>query len=83
VVASGAVGAASLAADGWHEFLWRQPSSRSGFFRIRGSSRAKGVVGWTDSLGNPLCDELQYPNDDAKARSNLWFYSNPVFLERR
>lgn len=83
VVASAPVGPASKAPDGWHEFVWRVSASRPGFFRIRGSSMSKGVPGWTDSLGNPLCDELQYPNDETKARSNLWFYSNPVFLRRR
>lgn len=83
VVATGAAGPSSKAPDGWHGFAWRVPASPAGFFRVRGSSRPKGVPGWTDSLGNPLCDDLQYPNEDAKARSNLWFYSNPVFLQRR
>lgn len=83
VVASGLVDSASRSRDGWHEFTWRMPASRPGFFRVRGSSMSRNTPGWTDILGNPLCDDLQYPNDEAKARSNLWFYSNPVFLRRR
>jgi len=82
VVASVRIGAATLAADGWHEVLWRQPVGGPGFFRVRGASLPKGAVGHTDSLGNPLSDELQYPNDEAKSRVDLWFYSNPVFLNR-
>ncbi|MBK9579599.1 MAG: hypothetical protein IPO40_21225 [Fibrobacteres bacterium] len=69
--------------DGWHQARWRQASDRPSFFRVRGSSLPRGTPGWTDSLGNPLCDELQYPNDDSEARYNRWFYSNPVFLKRR
>lgn len=83
VVASAKSGPAHLAKDGWNEVRWRLASDRSSYFRVRGSSMPKATPGWTDSLGNPLCDELQYPNDDAKARGNLWFYSNPVFLKRR
>lgn len=83
VVASAKSGPAMLSKDGWYEVRWRLVSDRSSYFRVRGSSMPKSTPGWTDSLGNPLCDELQAPNDDAKARANLWFYSNPVFLRRR
>jgi hypothetical protein len=82
VVASLSVGGLATAKDGWHEVVWRQPSDRSGYFRIRGTSVPRASAGLTDASGNPLRDDLQYPNNDAKARSNLWFYSNPVFLKR-
>lgn len=68
--------------DGWHMASWKLPASGDSYFRVRGSSTPRATPGWTDSVGNPLCDDLQYPNDDAKARSNLWFYSNPVFLKK-
>lgn len=67
---------------GWHMASWKVPVAGDSYFRVRGSSMARSTAGWTDSVGNPLCDDLQYPNDDAKARSNLWFYSNPVFLRK-
>lgn len=67
---------------GWHMATWKAPVAGDSYFRVRGSSMARSTAGWTDSVGNPLCDDLQYPNDDAKARSNLWFYSNPVFLRK-
>lgn len=67
---------------GWHLASWKLPATGDAYFRVRGSSMPRGLPGWTDSVGNPLCDDLQYPNDDAKARSNLWFYSNPVFLRK-
>ena len=82
VVATLPVGSQTLAKDGWHEVVWRQPSHGSGFFRIRGTSVPRASAELTDSVGNPLSDDLQYPNDDTKARTNLWFYSNPVFLKR-
>lgn len=81
VVSTAESGSERLAKDGWYQVRWRLVADRSSYFRVRGSSMPKSTPGWTDSLGNPLCDALQAPNDDAKARANLWFYSNPVFLK--
>lgn len=67
---------------GWHMASWKLPATGNAYFRVRGGSMPRATAGWTDSVGNPLCDDLQYPNSDAKARSNLWFYSNPVFLKK-
>ncbi len=67
---------------GWHLASWKLAVAGDSYFRVRGTSTPRAKAGWTDSVGNPLCDDLQYPNDDAKARSNLWFYSNPVFLKK-
>lgn len=68
--------------QGWHTARWKVAVDGDAYFRIRGTSMARGVEGWTDAEGNPLCDDLQYPNTADKARRNLWLYSNPIFLRR-
>ncbi|HNY31835.1 MAG TPA: hypothetical protein PKO15_13190 [Fibrobacteria bacterium] len=83
VVASVRTGDLVRSVDGWFETRWKLPADRSSYFRVRGSRLPRGTAGWTDSAGNPLCDETHYPNDASQALYNRWFYSNPVFLKRR
>jgi hypothetical protein len=52
------------------------------YFRLRGSNVGLNVSGETDGAGNPLVD-AQGQNTVQKAYSDLWFYSNPVFVESR
>jgi hypothetical protein len=53
------------------------------YFRLRGTNHGLGVSGETDANGNPLVDN---PSTDvrsaaASAFDDLWFYSNPVFVD--
>lgn len=49
------------------------------YFRLRGTNQGLGVANETDANGNPLSDTL-YANSAAAAFSDLWFYSNPIFV---
>lgn len=51
------------------------------YFRLRGSNYGLNVANETDAAGNPLADALLAPNTAAKAFADLWFYTNPIFLE--
>jgi hypothetical protein len=53
---------------------------RDMYFRLRGTNVAPGTENETDGLGNPLADSLMGPNTPAKAWADLWFYSNPIFV---
>jgi len=49
------------------------------YFRLRGSNLGLHVNGQTDGAGNPLLD-LPGSNNITNAFDDLWFYSNPVFV---
>ncbi len=49
------------------------------YFRLRGSNLGRNVVGQTDGAGNPLLD-VPGSNNITNAFDDLWFYSNPVFV---
>lgn len=59
------------------------------YFRLRGTNLPPGFPNETDLDGNPLvddlvCDGTQTPpfcNTPEKAYADLWFYSNPIFVE--
>jgi hypothetical protein len=51
------------------------------YFRLRGTNLRCGAGGETDGECNPLADELQGPNNQDKAYADLWFYSNPLFVQ--
>ena len=51
------------------------------YFRLRGTNQGLNVPLQTDANGNPLNDELEGLNDEAKAWADLWFYSNPIFID--
>ncbi len=50
------------------------------YFRLRGANKELNETNETDINGNPLSDSLMAPNDASKAFSDLWFYSNPIFI---
>jgi hypothetical protein len=74
--------AASLeAADGWYTATFTvAKTDHSQYFRLRGTNQGMDVAGQTES-GNPLVDTLSVgDNTAATACSDLWFYSNPIFV---
>jgi hypothetical protein len=65
--------------DGWKQMtLSFDTQGAKTYFRLRGSNLGLGVAGQTDDAGNPLLDPQS--NTAEKAWSDLWFYSNPVFV---
>jgi hypothetical protein len=54
------------------------------FYRLRGTNMAPGTAGQTDSNGNPLIDTdataLTGTNTATEAFNDLWFYTNPIFV---
>jgi hypothetical protein len=71
--------------QGWNvaTFVIRKAET-SQYFRLRGSNLGLNVPGETDADGNPLVDTLTEASNSAeKACADLWFYSNPVFVQVR
>lgn len=54
-------------------------AEKSEYYRLRGSSLSPNTINETDEFGNPLCDTLVVNNDEL-AKSDSWFYSNPIFI---
>ena len=50
------------------------------YLRLRGTNHPLNTPGETDGAGNPLPDIFE-ENSAAEAFSDLWFYSNPVFIQ--
>jgi hypothetical protein len=50
------------------------------YLRLRGTNHKLNTPGELDENGNPLPD-IAGENSAAKAFSDLWFYSNPIFIE--
>ena len=66
---------------GWRTISHRVSNVRRDmYFRLRGTNLGCGVPGETDRDCNPLNDDLMAPNTTEKAYSDLWFYSNPIFI---
>jgi hypothetical protein len=71
-------------AGSWKTIRYQLPHlDRDMYFRLRGTSLGCAVPNETDEQGNPLSDELLAPNSADKAYADLWFYSNPVFVQVR
>jgi hypothetical protein len=70
-------------ADDWKEFSFSYPMEvgKNFYFRLRGTNKKVNEAAETDASGNPLLDEGV--NTAAKAFEDLWFYSNPVFVENK
>lgn len=75
--------------NGYNVVSYRIPQlDKSMYFRLRGTNLKPNTPNETDALGNPLPDALvtlsdsSYTADDAAsaAWSDLWFYSNPIFV---
>ena len=65
---------------GWKKMIIEVEVSGKMYFRLRGTNLAINTPGELDGMGNPLPD-IAEENTPAKAFSDLWFYSNPVFVE--
>ncbi len=65
------------------------PAHEGMYFRLRGTNLPPSSPGETDIDGNPLMDTLSCDagettpcrNTLGKAYADLWFYSNPIFVE--
>jgi hypothetical protein len=80
---------------GWKSFTYGFTPTTSCYFRLRGSNLPPGTPNETDANGNPLSDTLSQnitythptlgPNTildaDVEAWADLWFYSNPIFIQ--
>lgn len=51
------------------------------YVRLRGTNLGVDVVNETDAEGNPLMDDLMGENSEELVWADLWFYSNPIFIE--
>jgi hypothetical protein len=49
------------------------------YFRLRGTNQGLNITNETDGNGNPLADTLVTATASS-AFSDLWFYSNPIFV---
>jgi hypothetical protein len=66
--------------NGWKKMSFVAEIRGKMYFRLRGTNLALNTPGELDAVGNPLPD-IAEENTPAKAFSDLWFYSNPVFVE--
>ena len=66
--------------DGWKKITYQADVNGSMYFRLRGTNHPLNTPEEIDGAGNPLPDFAE-ENTAAKAFSDLWFYSNPVFVE--
>ena len=66
--------------DGWKTMTFNAEINGKMYFRLRGTNLALNTPGELDGAGNPLPD-FTGENTPAKAFADLWFYSNPVFVE--
>jgi hypothetical protein len=76
--------------DGWSVVTYEVPSADGDmYYRLRGTNMGIDVPGQTDVEGNPLADYLEdggsaeNPTENAEWRAwaDLWFYSNPIFVD--
>ena len=66
--------------DGWNTIVYRVKGvNKDTYFRLRGTNLAPDTANETDPAGNPLVD-LDGANTVPVAWSDLWFYSNPIFV---
>ena len=81
--------------SGWKVMTFKVKASKDMYYRLRGTNLAPNTATQTDAQGNPLQDTLDYvdypnPKDGGattvhgnlpdNAWADLWFYSNPVFV---
>ncbi|MCL1913955.1 MAG: hypothetical protein FWG10_08785 [Eubacteriaceae bacterium] len=70
--------------DGSYSVTFTLPETdKPMYYRLRGTNNAKGTAN-CDAEGNPTIDNpiesLKGVNTEDKAFSDLWFYSNPIFV---
>jgi hypothetical protein len=80
--------------DGWYSFERTIPVKESFYCRLRGTNLPPDTPNETDADGNPLADSMAgnitcsdcpphthgVVDYDVEAYSDLWFYSNPIFV---
>jgi hypothetical protein len=66
--------------DGWKKVTYEAEVDGKMYFRLRGTNHPLDTPEELDKAGNPLPD-FAGENTAEKAFSDLWFYSNPVFVE--
>lgn len=65
--------------NGWKKITFEAGINGNMYFRLRGTNHPLNTAGELDGAGNPLPD-FAGENSAQKAFSDLWFYSNPVFI---
>ena len=65
--------------NGIKEITHKVTIDRPMYFRLRGTNHGLNEEGETDENGNPTVDVFG-ENTAKKAFSDLWFYSNPIFI---
>ena len=66
--------------NGWKKITYQVEVKGNMYFRLRGTNHPLNTPEELDGAGNPLPD-IAEENSAAKAFSDLWFYSNPVFVQ--
>jgi len=72
-------------AEGYTTVTFTVPSTdKNTYYRLRGTNLAPNTPNQTDANGNPLVDtaltSVKGTNTATEAFSDLWFYSNPIFV---
>ncbi len=66
--------------NGWKKITYQLEVKGNMYVRLRGTNHPLNTPEESDGAGNPLPD-IAGENSAAKAFSDLWFYSNPVFIQ--
>jgi hypothetical protein len=66
--------------NGWKNITYQVEVKGNMYLRLRGTNHPLNTSEELDGAGNPLPD-IAEENTAAKAFSDLWFYSNPVFIQ--
>ncbi|ODA41368.1 hypothetical protein [Desulfosporosinus sp. BG] len=70
--------------NGWNVIVYNLKNvEKNQYFRLRGTNLAPNTLNETDAEGNPLVDSLMGDNNENKAYADLWFYSNPIFIQSK
>jgi hypothetical protein len=66
--------------NGWKKIALQVKVDGKMYFRLRGTNHPLNTPKELDDAGNPMPDPPE-ESSPAKAFSDLWFYSNPVFVQ--
>ena len=66
--------------NGWKKIAYSLEVKGNMYLRLRGTNHPLNTPEELDGAGNPLPDIVE-ENTAAKAFSDLWFYSNPIFIQ--
>lgn len=67
--------------DGWKKMTFEADFGGDMYFRLRATNHPLNTPEELDGSGNPLPD-IAGENTPARAFADLWFYSNPIFVEK-